>query len=201
MGARSGYTLLAGLVVGAGGMLGYLGNLIEIVPIAALAPVLVFVAADITTQAFRSVPERHAAAVVVSLFPSIARMLTIELSAPEILPPTRFAQLLLGAEHSNLPVIVALGNGFIITATLWGAVIVEMIERRLGAAAGFLLAGAGLCVFGIIHSVQADGGAYLLWQLQGPPRTAALQFCSAYIVLAAALLALSLQHRRWQRGA
>lgn len=200
MGARWGYTLLTGVFVGLGGVLGYLGNLIELVPIAALAPVLVFIAADITTQAFRAVPERHGAAVVMSLFPSIARLLTIELSAPEILPPARFSQLLLGAEHSNLPVIVALGNGFIITATLWGAVVVEMVERRLGAAAAYLLVGAGLCAFGVIHSVDADGGAYLPWQLQGPPRTAALQFCLAYVVLAAALMALSFQRGRWRRS-
>ncbi len=200
MGARWGYTLLTGVFVGLGGMLGYLGNLIEIVPIAALAPVLVFIAADITTQAFRAVPERHGAAVVMSLFPSLARMLTIEISAPAILSRERFSQLLLGAEPSNLLVILALGNGFIITATLWGAVVVEMIERRLGAAAAFLLVGAGLCAFGIIHSVDADGGAYLLWELQGPPRTAALQFCAAYVMLAAALLALSFQRRPWSRG-
>jgi AGZA family xanthine/uracil permease-like MFS transporter len=140
------------------------------------------------------VPERHAPAVVVSLFPSIARMLTIELSAPEIVPTARFSQLM-GAGHSNLLVIVALGNGFIITATIWGAVLVEMIEQRLRAAAAFLLVGAGLCVFGIIHSVNAEGGAYLLWELPAAPRTAALQFCVAYFVLAAALLALSLQRR------
>jgi adenine/guanine/hypoxanthine permease len=198
MGARAGYTLLTGLFIGVGGMLGYVANLIELMPIAVLAPVLVFIAMEITVQAFRAVPERHAAAVALSFFPSIARMVTIELSKPEFIPPARFTQLLLVSEHGLLPplsVIVALGNGFIITATLWGAFVVEMTERRLRAAAGFLVLGAVLCAFGIIHSARADGSAYALWQLQGSARTVATQFCVAYLILAAALMLLSLQRR------
>ena len=80
----------------------------------------------------------------------------------------------------------------VITATLWAAFLVEMIQRRLPAAAAYLMAGGVLCCFGIIHSVRADGSVYLLWQLQGPARNVAAQFCLAYFVLAATLLLLSL---------
>ena len=91
--------------------------------------------------------------------------------------------------------IVALGNGFIITATLWAAFIVEMIQRRLRAAAAYLAAGGVLCCFGIIHSVRADGSAYALWQLDGMAREVATQFCMAYFVLAGALLLLSVRRQ------
>ena len=197
MGAKAGYTWMTGLFIGVGGMLGYLSNLIEVIPIAALAPVLVFVAMDITVQAFNAVPARHAPAIAVSFFPAVARMLTIELSNPEFIPPARFARLLLASEQGlpALAVIVALGNGFILTATLWAAFLVEMTEHRLRAAAAYLAAGAGLCSFGIIHSVRADGSAYGLWQLTGTARVVATQFCLAYLILAAALLLLSLQRR------
>jgi len=197
MGAGAGYTLLTGLFIGLGGMLGVLANLIELIPIAALAPVLVFVALDITVQAFQAVPVRHAPAVAVSFFPSIARLLTIELSNPKFVPPERFAQLLTASEQGlpALAAILALGNGFIITATLWGALVVELTERRLRAAAAYLAAAGGLCSFGIIHSVRADGSAYALWQLEGTARVVATQFCLAYFILAAALLLLSLQRR------
>jgi AGZA family xanthine/uracil permease-like MFS transporter len=197
MGARAGYTLLTGIFIGLGGMLGILANLIELIPIAALAPVLVFVALDITVQAFQAVPARHAPAVAVSFFPSIARLLTIELSNPKFVPPERFAQLLSVSEQGLPPlaVILALGNGFIITATLWGAFVVELTERRLRAAAWYLIAAGALCCFGIIHSVRADGSAYALWELEGPARVVATQFCLAYFILAAALLLLSLQRR------
>jgi AGZA family xanthine/uracil permease-like MFS transporter len=195
MGARAGYTLLTGIFIGVGGMLGYVSNLIELVPISVLAPVLVYIAIEMTVQAFTAVPLRHAPAVAMSFFPAIARMLTIELS--NLLPAERFEQLLVTSQQGLpvLAVIVALGNGFIVTATLWGALVVEVTEGRLRAAAGYLAAGGGLCSFGIIHSARADGGAYLLWELHGTARLAALQFTLAYFVAAATLSFLALQRR------
>ena len=197
MGARAGYTWLTGIFIGVGGMLGYVSNLIELIPLAVLAPVLVFLSLNITVQAFSAVPLRHAPAVAISFFPSIARLLTIELSDPKFISPQRFSQLLSISEHGlpALMVIVALGNGFIITATIWAAFVVEMLEHRMRAAAAYLAAGGLMCCFGIIHSVRADGSAYALWQLQGLPRIAAIQFCIAYGVLAGALLLLSLRLR------
>ena len=198
MGARSGYTLLTGIFVGLGGMLGFLANLIELIPLAVLAPVLVFLSLTITVQAFSAVPLRHAPAVAISFFPSIARLLTIELSDPKFVSPQRFEQLLLAPERGlpSLGVIIALGNGFIITATLWAAFVVEMTEHRSPApAAAYLAAGALLCFFGIIPSVRADGSAYALWQLDGTARNIAIQFCAAYCTLAAAFLLLSLMRQ------
>jgi adenine/guanine/hypoxanthine permease len=198
MGARSGYTFLTGVFVGVGGMLGFLANLIEIVPLAALTPVLVFLALNITAQAFSAAPARHAIAVAISFFPSIARLLTIELSDPKYISPQKFAALMTVPEHGlpALSVIVALGNGFIITATIWAAFVVEMIERRLRAAAVYLLAGGVLSFFGIIHSARLDGSAYVLSHLAGVERNVAVQFCAAYLILAGVLLLLSRQHRR-----
>jgi AGZA family xanthine/uracil permease-like MFS transporter len=190
--------LLTGIFVGVGGMLGFLANLIELVPLAALAPVLVFLALNITAQAFSAVPARHALAVAISFFPSIARLLTIELSDPKFVAPEKFAALMIAPEH-GLPavsVIVALGNGFIITATIWAAFVVEMIERRLRTAAIYLSVGGVLSFFGIIHSVRLDGSAYVLLQLDGVARNVAIQFCAAYFVLAGVLLLLSLQRPR-----
>lgn len=195
MGARSGYTLLTGIVVGVGGMLGFLANIIEVVPLAALAPVLIFLALNITSQAFGAVPARQTIAVAISFFPSIARLLSIELSDPRFVSPQRFNELLSAPDHGlpALSVIVALGNGFIITATIWAAFVVEMTERRLRSAAAYLAAGGVLCFFGIVHSVRPDGSLYLLPRLDGVARNVASQFCAAYFALAAALLLLSFQ--------
>jgi AGZA family xanthine/uracil permease-like MFS transporter len=203
MSARTGYTLLTGVFIGVGGMLGFIANLIELVPLAVLAPVLVFLSLNITVQAFTAVPARHAMAVAISFFPSIARLLTIELSDPKFVAPQVFAQQLVAPEHGlpTLSVIVALGNGFIITATVWAAFVVEMTEHRLRAAAVYLCAGGVLSFFGIIHSVRVDGSAYVLWQLHGTARDVAVQFCAAYFVLAAAFLLLSLQTRAPERDA
>src|SRR5439155_11741886 len=63
MGARAGYTLLTGLFIGLGGILGYLSFIIELIPRVVLAPILIFVALDIAVQAFLACPARHAPAV------------------------------------------------------------------------------------------------------------------------------------------
>jgi adenine/guanine/hypoxanthine permease len=198
MGARAGYTWLTGVFIGVGGMLGYVSNLIELIPLAVLAPVLIFLSMNITVQAFTAVPLRHAPAVALSFFPAIARLLSIELSNPHYVSQQRFAELLVLSDHGlpALAVIVALGNGFIITSTLWAAFVVEMVEQRLRAAAAYLVVAGVLCAFGIIHSVRIDGSAYAVWQLQGMERSVATQFCVAYFVFAAALLLLSLQRPR-----
>ena len=47
MGSRAGYTLLTGIFIGLGGILGYVSFIVELIPRAVLAPILVFVALDI----------------------------------------------------------------------------------------------------------------------------------------------------------
>lgn len=198
MGARTAYPWMTGLLMGAAGMLGVLSNLVEWVPVAVLAPILIYVSLDVTTQAFHEVAPRHAVAVAFGFFPPIARLLSIELGNPAFVPPGRFAELLQDGGHGLAPlaVIVALGNGFIITSTLWTATLVELIDQRLRRAAALLALGGVLCAFGVIHSVRADGSVYLPWQLTGMPAEVALQFGAAYVGLAAALLALSLYRTR-----
>ena len=198
MGARSGYTLLVGVVVGLGGMLGYLSNLVELLPLPVLAPILVFVAIGINTQAFEATPPRHWPAVVLAFFPAIARMLTIKLSDPTYVSPEHFAALAADFSHGipELAVIVVLGNGFIITSMLWASAMVAMIDGRTGRAALILLLGGALTVFGVIHSVELSGGIYLPWQLAPAARAEVMQFAGAYLALALVLLVLSLQRGR-----
>jgi AGZA family xanthine/uracil permease-like MFS transporter len=193
MGSRAGYTLLTGLFIGLGGILGYVSFIVELIPRAVLAPILVFVALDIIVQSFQASPARHAPAVAFAFFPTIARMLAIKLGNPEVVLPATF-QSLLNAPGKSMPellVTVALGNGFIVTAMLWGAFLAEMIDRRLRIAALYLSVLAVLSFFGIIHSSSPDGEMYLPWQLEGLARQVPFQFALAYLVFAALLLLLS----------
>jgi len=201
MGARSGYTLLTGLFIGLGGMLGYLSNLVELLPLAVLAPILVFVAISITTQAFEATPTKYAAAVVFSFFPAIARMVAIKLGDPSVVAPDHFGELMTRAGHglSELAVIVALGNGFIITSMIWASFVVALIDGFRLRAAGIVLIGAALTAFGVIHSVEPSGGVYFPWLLEGSARSVALQFTAAYVVLAVVFGLLSLQKREAPR--
>ena len=203
MGARAGYTLLTGLFIGLGGMLGYVSFIVELIPRAVLAPILVFVALDIMVQAFLACPARHAPAVAFAFFPTVARLLAIKYGTAEIVPPERFQALLVaqGRELPEVLVTVALGNGFILTAMLWGAFLAEMIDRRLRRSALYLGVLAGLTFFGVTHSASPDGQMYLPWTLVSPlARTVAYQFTLGYLVLAGLLLILSLTRESRERA-
>jgi adenine/guanine/hypoxanthine permease len=195
MGARTGYVLLTGIVVGLGGILGYLSNLVEMLPLAVLAPILVFVAISITTQAFEATPTRYAAAVVFSFFPAIADMLAIKLGDPTYVAHDHFAALYNDASQgiSELAVINVLGNGFIITAMIWASFVVAMIDQKPRRAAWILLLGGVLTLFGVIHSAVPTGSLYLPWTLEPGLRSIVLQFAGAYGVLALVLMVLSLR--------
>lgn len=193
MGSRAGYTLLTGLFIGLGGMLGYVSFFVESIPRAVLAPILIFVALDIMVQAFKAVPAAHTTAVAFSFFPNIARLLQIQLSNTDIVPAVKFNELLTlpGKTFPQMLLIVALGNGFILTAMLWGAFAAKLIDKKLKQAAVYLLITAVFTFFGIIHSSSPDGNMYFPWQLSGVFQQIPYQFAIAYLVLAAMLFILS----------
>ncbi len=193
MGSRAGYTVLTGLFIGFGGFLGYVSFFVEFIPRAVLAPILIFVALDITVQAFKAVPAAHTTAVAFSLFPNVARLLQIQLSNTDIVPLAKFNELLTvpGKTLPQMLVIVALGNGFILTAMLWGAFAAKLIDRKLKQASIYLLITAVLTFFGVIHSANPNGNMYFPWQLTGVFQQVPYQFTVAYLVLAGMLFFLS----------
>jgi AGZA family xanthine/uracil permease-like MFS transporter len=196
MGSRAGYTLLTGLFIGLGGILGYIGFIVESIPRAVLAPILIFVALDIACQAFLACPPKHAPAVAFAFLPTIARLLTIKLST--FVPAANLTAALTapGAGLPEMLVTVALGNGFILTAMLWGAFLAELIDRKLVKSALYVLILAVFTFFGIVHSATLDGNMYLPWHLAPGDIRIPYQFTSAYLVLAGLLLALSFSRDR-----
>jgi AGZA family xanthine/uracil permease-like MFS transporter len=193
MGSRAGYTLLTGIFIGLGGILGYLGAIVEIVPMAVIAPILIFVALDIICQAFLAVPAKHAPAVAFSYFPTLARLLQIKFSNPDFISPDKL-QALMSLTTKGLPemlVITALGNGFILTAMLWGSFLAELIDGRLKKSALYLALLSVFALFGVIHSASTDGTMYWPWNLAYPANQIPYQFASAYALLACVFFALS----------
>ena len=195
MGGRGAYTLLTGVFLGVGGVLGYLSNLVELAPLAVLAPILIYVAMQITMQAFEATPVRHFPAVVIAFFPALARMLAIKLGDPGIVPAAQFEELYTHAEQGlpEMAVIVILGNGFIITSMVWASLVAALIDQQPRRAAAVALLGALLTLFGVVHSVVPDGTIYLPWQLAASAQRLVYPFVGAYVALAAAFGVLSLQ--------
>lgn len=197
MGSRSGYTVLTGLFIGLGGCLGLVSFFVEAIPRAVLAPILIFVALDIIVQAFQACPAKHAPAVALAHIPTCARLLAIFFGTWLGVHQEIFQKLLSHGEGPGLPdalVIVALGNGFILTGMLWGGMMVEIIDRNLPKASLYCIILAALSFWGIIHSGMPDGNMYNPLSL--PPeslvRQLSFNFTGAYVVLAALLGVLSL---------
>ena len=174
MGGRAGYTLATGLFIGLGGIFGYIAFMADALPKPALAPILVFVALDITEQSYHATPKRHVAAVTLAIFPSVAQLVQIFLSqvyngalmSAAIDPAgTMKATGIMNPDFiGTVGVIVLLAHGFILTAMLWGGAIAFLIDRRITEAAAAFGVCAILAFFGFIHSVTATGGIYLPWR-------------------------------------
>lgn len=190
MGSRLGYTILTGLFIGLGGILGYISFIVTLIPAAVLAPILVFVALDIVVQAFLATPARHAPAVALAHIPTLARLLAIQFDKHLF---DKMPALLKADRHgiSEVQTIIALGNGFIVTAMLWGAFTAELIDRRLKAAAAYLMVLAALTVPGIIHSALPSGKMYDPRTLDVDARAVPMLFALGYATLALIFFLLS----------
>jgi adenine/guanine/hypoxanthine permease len=158
MGARAGYTLATGLVIGLGAMAGVVSVLVGIVPEAAVAPILIFVGLEITAQAFLATPPRHASAVALAFVPTTAALVLIQLSG--ILGSLGLGPGLHGDAASAVEALRLLGNGFILTALLWAAAAAMIIDRRFLAAAAFLAVASLGALCGLIHSPLVSGGLF-----------------------------------------
>lgn len=198
MGARAAYTLACGIFVGLGGMLGYIPVLVQILPIACLAPILIFVAFDIVTQAFQQTPRSHAPAVCFAIFPSVAQLIQITLdkanpvltsSALDPAHVVEAARIPL-AFAENFGVFIILAHGFILTGMLWGAALAFLIDGLVARFATVLAICGVLSAFGIIHSVLPTGGIYLPWSavLQGSHTP--WHWAAAYLLTAAIVVLL-----------
>ena len=197
MGGRAGYTLATGLFIGLGGMLGYIAFMADALPKPALAPILVFVALDITEQSYHATPKRHAAAVTLAVFPSVAQLVQIFLSqvyngalmsaAIDPVGTIKATGLTNPDFIGTVGVMVLLAHGFILTAMLWGGAVAFLIDHKLTAAAVTLAACAVLALFGFIHSITPTGGIYLPWKTGS---TLPYHWSAAYLGFAALILVL-----------
>jgi adenine/guanine/hypoxanthine permease len=147
MGGRAGYTLATALFVGAAGYFGWFTHLFDVLPAAALFPILVFVGLEITAQSYRATPARHYPALALATLPALAYLALIPLK--ETLPPD-------GKVPDQVATMVqalrCLANGFIVTSLLWGAALAALLDGRCRRAAAYLAVAGVLALFGVIHS-------------------------------------------------
>jgi len=191
MGARAGYTLATGLVIGVGAMVGVLSILVTLLPEAAVAPILVFIGLAITAQAFLASPPRHGPAVAITFVPVAAAVVLIQLGSVLGALGKSPADLR-GDAALTYRALLVLGNGFILTAVLWGWAVVTMIDRRFLVTAAVLAVASLATLVGLVHSPLPGGALFWPWA-EGAPRAQALPLAGAYGVLAALCAAASLR--------
>ena len=71
---RCGYALGVGIVLFLGAIFGFIHFLYNLIPEAAVAPMLVFVGLVITAQAFAASPAKHSLAVAVAIIPHLSNI-------------------------------------------------------------------------------------------------------------------------------
>ncbi|HSC29078.1 MAG TPA: hypothetical protein VLD67_17510 [Vicinamibacterales bacterium] len=168
MRAGRGYSILNGLVYLLAAAFGLIGAIAAVVPLAVIAPILVFVGITMIASAFTTVPARHAPAVALGMIPYLANFLQ-----------TRFGQAAPDAVAGISPAVVPIAQGALLTAMLWGAVAVFLIDREWFKAAAASIMLALLASVGIIHAPR------LTW-LHEPGR----EFVYGYLCLAAVFVVL-----------
>jgi len=189
MGARSGYTLATGIIIGVGGAIGLLGALIHILPEVVVAPILLFVGIEITVQAFAATDHRHHGALAFSMIPVLAYLVSIYTG--QLLAAGAKPDPILAAEVDTMAI---LGRGFILTAMLWGAALAFLKDRKPTAVFITFTVLAVFTLFGVVHSVEPQGALYL----PGLSDTRPLELAAAYALTGLMLAGLLFATRKME---
>lgn len=175
MGAKGGYSVINGIFFAVVSLVG-LGSLVSaLVPIEAAGVILIWIGLVMTSQAFQTTPRSHAPAVALGLIPALAAWGTVVVSQTVSAVGAAISDGSVATrafENLNvfifsglqLPGLVALSQGFMLSSVVWAATAVCLVERRLNQAAAWMGAGAVMAFFGFIHAgeISVEGNLYSL---------------------------------------
>jgi len=162
LGARAGYVFLVGLILFITSLFGLGSFLYNLIPIAAVAPILVFIGLVVTAQAFNTTPSKHAIAVTMAMIPHISSILIIKLKSlssyinqvSKVQIDLNDPKAIAGMLDQGIHYIghSTLGAGAILVGLLWGSITACMIDKKYLKASFFSLFAALLTLTGFIHS-------------------------------------------------
>ena len=194
MHAGTGYTLAVGIVFFVGALIGLIAFLGNLIPEAAVAPILVFVGISIIAVSFRSVPPKHHIAIAFAFIPHVSGVIAVKWGSvlnalrdmgiekvPNLLDDSFVSSMMTQGAH----VIgqSALSNGAIVSGMLWGAFAAFLIDGKIKGAVLTAISAAILTAFGVIHDSSLhwfDFTSELFW---GYLILAALTFAAGYFPL------------------
>ena len=175
MGARGGYSVINGAFYAIVSLVGLSSLVVAMVPVEAAGVILIWIGLVMTSQAFQTTPRSHAPAVALGLIPALAAWGTVVVSqtvgavgaamSDGSIAHRAFENLDVFVSYGlQLPGLVALSQGFMLSSVVWAATAVCLVERRLGQAAAWMGVGAVMAFFGFIHAgkISVEGVLYSL---------------------------------------
>lgn len=154
MGGRIGYSAATGLMVIVLAWLGVISLLLNLVPVVAILPILLYIGMLVGAQAFQATPASHAPAIVLALTPHLAAWGKTLVDGALTAAGTSAAAVgmdKLGATGVLYHGLEILGEGSILSGLVLAAMAVFVIERDFVKASAFAAAGAVLTFFGFMH--------------------------------------------------
>jgi AGZA family xanthine/uracil permease-like MFS transporter len=186
MDAKAGFLLINILIIGIGGMFGLVGFIVNLVPEAVVAPVLLYVAFEIAMQGFIRSDKKYVAPILFSFFPNIARLVEIKIGSGDLISVDTLQHKLFTNVTPHISddlVVTMLGNGFIVTGVLWASFLCFAIDRKFFASFVCCVILSILSYFGVIHSLLLTGAMVLPSQLPESIRMIPIELSIGYLVL------------------
>ena len=177
MGAGVGYTIASGASMFLVSLFGLGAFLLAVIPMTAVAPILVFIGVVTANQVVRETPKNEVPVIFICLFPWIANWALTTVN--NVMSAAGTSGAVLGADvlakkgvyYNGL---VYLGNGAPLGSMIWGCIAIFAILNLPLRGAIAAATGALLCLFGVIHSPSV-----------GFAQAASMQFVYAYLMMAA----------------
>jgi AGZA family xanthine/uracil permease-like MFS transporter len=162
VGGRIGYSLATGGGIALVCFLGLTALLLNLIPLVAILPILLYIGLVIGAQAFQASPSSHAPAVVLAIIPNIAEWAKINIDNALAVAGTsadKVGAAALGQVGVVYNGIALLGSGSVLAGMVLGSMAAFIIDRKLMHAAGAAFIGAVLAFVGLIH------GPHLGWMV------------------------------------
>ncbi len=154
MGARQGYSILNAVLVTVLCLAGLVEPALTVIPIPAVAGILLFIGVVIGVQVFTVSRPAYYSAVILGFVPSIAAWGTTlvdgTLQACGVAEGSVRSALL--ASGVDLEALRSLGQGSLFTSTILAAAFIGVIDKRWLAAGGWCLAASAASAIGFIHA-------------------------------------------------
>ncbi len=154
IGGRIGYSAATGIMVILLAWFGIISVMMALIPVVAIAPILLYIGMLIGSQAFQETPRSHAPAIILGLVPHVAAWGKLQIDGALGAAGTNAMAVGLdklgqvGVLYHGLQVI---GGGAILGGLVLTSIAVFVIDRAFSKAAIFALIGAGFTFFGFMH--------------------------------------------------